>query len=64
MTIEGADGAKTVTINQRLAPPLPQSFISLGAFAFAPGKPAVVTIGGAAADGNVHADAVQLVPAP
>lgn len=60
--IESADGVKEVTINQRTKPPLPQNFISLGVFKFGPGKPGVVTIGGKPADGNVHADAVQLLP--
>lgn len=62
IAIESADGVKEATINQRSKPPLPQNFISLGIFKFAPGKPAVVTIGGKPADGNVHADAVQLLP--
>ncbi len=62
VVIESADGVKETTINQRNKPPLPQNFISLGTFKFAPGKPAVVTIGGKPADGNVHADAVQLLP--
>ena len=62
--IESADGVKETTVNQRERPPLPQNFISLGVFRFAPGKPAVVTIGGKAANGNVHADAVQLLPQP
>ena len=62
VVIESADGAKETTINQRNKPPLPQNFLSLGVFKFAPGKPAVVTIGGKPADGNVHADAVQLLP--
>ncbi|MFA6545322.1 MAG: FAD-dependent oxidoreductase [Limisphaerales bacterium] len=60
--IESADGVKETTVNQRVKPPLPQNFISLGVFKFAPGKPAVVTLGGKPADGNVHADAVQLLP--
>ncbi len=51
--IESTDGVKEATINQRTKPPLPQNFISLGVFKLAPGKPA---------DGNVHADAVQLLP--
>ncbi|MEQ2007537.1 MAG: NADH-dependent oxidoreductase, partial [Limisphaerales bacterium] len=62
VVIESADGVKEATINQRNKPPLPQNFISLGTFNFAPGKPAVVTLGGKPADGNVHADAVQLLP--
>ena len=63
IAIESAEGAKTATINMRTAPPLPQGFVSVGAFLFEPGKPAAVTIGTAGANGNVHADAVQLVPA-
>ncbi|NDA65515.1 MAG: NADH-dependent oxidoreductase, partial [Verrucomicrobia bacterium] len=62
VAIESADGVKETTINQRNKPPLPQNFISLGVFKFAPGKPAVITLGGKPADGNVHADAVQLLP--
>lgn len=62
VVIESADGVKEATINQRNKPSLPQNFISLGVFKFAPGKPAVVTLGGKPADGNVHADAVQLLP--
>ena len=31
---------------------------------FEPGKPAVITIGGKPTNGNVHADAVQLLPQP
>ncbi len=64
VSIESADGKKVATINQRVAPSLPQGFVSLGTFRFAPGKPAVVTIGGALADGNIHADVVQLLPVP
>jgi hypothetical protein len=60
--IESAQGSKTVTVNQRVAGPLPQGFVSLGNFEFAPSKPAAVTIGTAKADGNVHADVVQLLP--
>jgi hypothetical protein len=62
ITVEAADGArKAVTINQRVKPPLPNGFISIGTYRFAPGKPAAVIIGTGRADGNVHADAVQLV---
>lgn len=62
VAIESADGMKETTLNQRVKPTLPQNFVSLGVFKFAPGKPAVVTLGGKPADGNVHADAVQLLP--
>ena len=64
ISIESAEGRNAVTVNQRVAPLLPQGFVSLGVFRFEPGKPATVSIGGASADGNVHADAVQLIPIP
>jgi len=62
VTIESADGSKSLTVNERVPAPLPEGMVSLGKFKFAPGKPAVVTIGGAAADGNVAIDVVQLLP--
>jgi hypothetical protein len=64
VSVESAEGRSVVTVNQRAAPPLPQGFVSVGMFRFEPGKPAAVSIGGANADGNVHADAVQLIPIP
>ena len=64
VAVESAEGVKDFTVNQREKPPLPQNFLALGVFRFAPGKPAVVTIGGKPANGNVHADAVQLLPQP
>jgi hypothetical protein len=64
VTVESASGSKTLTINQRIPATLPQGFVSLGEFEFAPGKPAAVVIGSAPADGNVHADVVQLIPIP
>jgi hypothetical protein len=62
--IESADGEQRARMNQRTAAPMPQGFISMGVFRFAPGQPAAVTISTAEADGYVHADAVQLVPVP
>ncbi len=62
VTVESADGSKHLTVNERVKAPLPQGFISLGKFHFEPGKPAVVVIGDGPADGNVHIDAVQLLP--
>ncbi len=64
VTIESADGVKKLTVNQRVASALPGGFNSLGVFHFDPAKPAVVMLGGAPADGNVHADVVQLLPVP
>jgi hypothetical protein len=63
VSIESADGSRTVAVNQRVNPPVDKHFVSLGKFQFAPGKPAVVTIGGSELDGTLHADAVQLLPA-
>jgi hypothetical protein len=60
--IECAEGTKHVTVNERVKAPLPHGFISLGKFHFEPGKPAVVVIGAGVANGNVAADAVQLLP--
>ena len=59
VTIDSADGKKTVPVNQRKAA-ADNGFASLGKYRFEPGKPAVVIIGDGPADGNIHADAVQL----
>lgn len=64
VTIESADGAKSLTVNQRVPSQFPQGLTSLGVFSFAPGKPAGVTFSSTGADGNVHIDAVQLLPVP
>ena len=61
VTVESAEGKKTIAVNQRIAAP-DKGFISLGKFRFEPSKPAVVLIGDGPADGNIHADAVQLAP--
>ncbi len=62
VSVESADGTKALTFNCRVAPPIPEGFVSLGKFKFAPGKPAVVTVGGGPADGGVAIDVVQLLP--
>jgi hypothetical protein len=63
VTIESAEGSKRVTVNEKVKAPLPHGFISLGKFHFEPGKPSAVIIGAGSANGNVAADAVQLLPA-
>jgi len=63
VAIESAEGTKRLTVDERVKSPLPHGFISLGKFRFEPGKPAAVIIGDGPADGNVHIDAVQLLPA-
>jgi hypothetical protein len=64
VTIESADGAKKVALNERVPADLPKGLHSLGTFRFEPGKPAVVSFTTEGADGNVHIDAVQLMPQP
>ena len=56
-----AEGIATVTVNQRLAPPIDKLFISVGTFNFQAEKPVVVTISNAGTNGYVGADAVQLL---
>ena len=63
VTIESADGRKTVSVNERIAAPLEKGFVSLGKFRFEPGKAATVIVGDGPADGNVAIDVVQLLPA-
>ena len=62
VTIESADGSKTVHVNQRVAGTLPNGFVSLGIYTFDAAKTGSVTISADGADGNVHANAIQLVP--
>ncbi len=64
VTIDSADGTKSAVVNERVPAALPQGFVSLGVFSFEPGKPAAVTFSTKGADGNVHVDAVQLLPVP
>ncbi|MSR31167.1 MAG: FAD-dependent oxidoreductase [Gemmataceae bacterium] len=62
VTIQFADGEKKAVVNQRVSPPRGVKYVSLGTFAFAKGKPAVVVISNAGTDGHVIADAVQFLP--
>lgn len=64
VTIQGAsEGAKTIAVNQRVAAELPHGFFSLGTFTFDPDVPISVVLETKGADGFVHADCVQLLPA-
>jgi hypothetical protein len=64
VTITHADGKATVKVNQRKAPPLDGTFVSLGTFRFEKGKAGSVEIGNQGADGHVIIDAVQWLPVP
>jgi hypothetical protein len=63
VTIQSADGTKTVKLNQRKSPSIDKTFEPLGIFRFEAGKQGSVTISNAGADGHVIVDAVQFLPA-
>ena len=58
-----AGGVKTITVNQRRAPPGGKPAFLLGTFSFAGDKDARVDITNTGTDGSVAVDAVQFVPA-
>ena len=57
-------GTATVKVDQRREPPIEGTFIALGAFDYAEGATATVTISNAETDGYVVVDAVQWVEQP
>jgi hypothetical protein len=61
IVVEHADGFATVSVDQKVPPPLEKHFVSLGTFRFSPGRPASVTISNAGTDGYVSVDAVQFL---
>ncbi len=63
VSVLSADGEKTITVNQTKPAPLPQGAYSLGTFKFTAGEEAAVIFRTAGAGGNVHLDAVQVLPA-
>jgi hypothetical protein len=60
--VHSADGVKALRVDQRKAPPLEKGFISLGVHSFTAGIPGAVTVHTADVNGNVHIDAVQVLP--
>lgn len=62
VTVKHAGGEKTVVINQRVKAKLPHGFNSLGVYEFTKAAGGSVAISANGADGNVHADAVQILP--
>ena len=62
ITIQSADGTKTVTINQRQPVLVNRVPRSLGVFRFEAGKQAEVTVSNTETDGFVTVDGVQIVP--
>ena len=63
VTVFSADGQKTIRVDQKIEPPLPPTFISLGVFRFEAAKAGAVEVTTDQANGNVHIDAVQVLPA-
>lgn len=61
ISVISADGEKTVMVNQSVAPPLAKGFYTLGVYRFEKGRAGAVVISGKGADGNIHADAVQVI---
>jgi len=60
--IQSADGEKTVTVNEQVAPKV-DGFESLGTFRFDPAKPGAVVVSNKGTQAHVSVDAVQVVPA-
>jgi len=60
--VHHAGGQSKVIVNQKLPPPIDDSFVSLGKYEFDTNKPAVVSISNQDADGYVVVDAVQWFP--
>jgi hypothetical protein len=63
VTVEGADGASTVRVDQRREPAVAAPFISLGTFRFEGGRKGAVIVTNQGTDGYVIIDAVQCLPA-
>jgi len=63
LVIRHADGVTPVAVNQRQPAPLDGYWVSLGTFRFLAARPAAVEVDATAADGMVHLDAVQVLPA-
>ena len=63
VTVHSADGKKLVRVNERVAPTIEPTFVSLGVFSFDATTPGVVEVTTDQADGNVAIDAIQVLPA-
>ncbi len=63
ITLLTADGEKTLTVDQTKAPTDPQGAYTLGTYKFTAGEESAVIFRTANASGNVHLDAVQILPA-
>ncbi len=62
VSVLSADGSKNITVDQTKAGAIAPGFHSIGKFKFNAGEESAVTIKAAGAKGNVHIDAVQVLP--
>jgi len=62
ITVQSAAGEKVISLNMRTAAPV-KGFVSLGRFRFDAAQAGAVVISTEGADGFVHADAIQILPA-
>ena len=62
VAITHAGGTATVKVNQRKAPPVAETFVSVGTYAFEKGSAARVVISNEGVDGYVVIDAVVFLP--
>ena len=62
VTVVSADGAKTVSVNEKRLPDFDKAFVSLGILRFTAEEPVIVNVGTDKTDGYVVADAIQLLP--
>lgn len=60
--VRSAEGEKNGTLNQTKPAPIGNQWVSLGVFRFSAAKPGAVEVNAEGADGNVHIDAVNVVP--
>jgi hypothetical protein len=63
VTVLSANGEKTVSVNQTQKPKLDLGAYSLGVFTFNSGEESAVIFRTEGAKGNIHLDAVQVLPA-
>jgi hypothetical protein len=61
LTVHSAEGARTITVNQKKPGPIANLWVSLGVFRFEAGRPGTVEVSADRVDGNVHIDAVQVL---
>ncbi|MEM7699115.1 MAG: FAD-dependent oxidoreductase, partial [Verrucomicrobiota bacterium] len=63
VTVVSAEGETTIQVDQTVAPPLQYGFFGLGVHTFKAGEKGAVVLKVEDVDGQVHADAVQVLPA-